>query len=73
MKFADEIMALEFGQPRFEALRACAKVGQKDAIRKYVYFCAWRGILGDKFIPAYQKATLFRKLVEADLIEVKFG
>jgi len=70
MELADEVIALKFGSPELDALRDRARHGEPAALKSYVYFCAWRGICSDDYIPATAKASVFRKLVDADLISV---
>ena len=73
MSLADEVIKLRLGTPEFNALRKAATEGKADALKKYVYWCAWRGIRADVFIPPQKKAAVFRALVQADKFEVILG
>lgn len=73
MSLADEILALQFGTPQLDALREAATKGDPDALQRYVYWCAWQGIRKDDYIPVTKKADVFRKLADADLIEINLG
>jgi hypothetical protein len=67
-----EITSLRFGGEPLEAIRAQAKAGNQDALKRFVYFSAWQAIKSDKAIPLKKKTPLLRELLERDPIEVKF-
>lgn len=73
MELVDEVIALQYGSNELEALRMAALSGKDRALKAYVYFAAWQGILADKYVPAHMKIKIFRELVDKDLIEVVLG
>ena len=46
-----EITSLRFGGEPLEAIRAQAKAGNQDALKRFVYFSAWQAIRSDGNIP----------------------
>lgn len=73
MTLADEIIKLRSGSPELETVRATAVSGDPVALKKYLYFCALRNIRADRFIPPKKKLAMFRKMVDADVVEVSLG
>lgn len=73
MSFADDIMGLRPGTPELETLRAQALKGDKDCLKRYLYFSSWQGIQGDRYVPNNKKRRVFRALVKADLFEVELN
>ncbi len=66
-----EITSLRFGGASLEAIRAQAKAGNQEALKRYVYFSAWQAIRSDRNIPQKKKVPLLRELLEKDPIEVQ--
>lgn len=71
--FADEVMALQYGTPELNKIRAAAQLGEPEALKSYVYFCAWQGIRADKYIPPTMKTEVFRRFADMDLLTVSFA
>lgn len=68
-----EVIALKPGSEEIESLRNAVRNGDKDAAKKYVYWCALENIRRDRYVPPKKKLPLFKELVQADLIEVSLG
>lgn len=71
MSYVDDILTIRIGTPEFHELRKQASEGRADALKKYVYWCAWRSIRSDIYIPKEKKYQVFKGLVKFDAIEVK--
>lgn len=73
MHLADEVIALRLGSPELITIREAALKGDQSALKKYLYFSALCAIRTDAYIPAKDKMIVFKKLVDADMIEVNLG
>lgn len=73
MDLYSEVIRIKPYSKEADELRDQAVSGDANAGKKYLYYCAYRKILSDPFIPMDKKRDVFKALCQADLVEVISG
>lgn len=73
MSLASTVIRLQKGSDELEQTRLKAMAGDPDALKTYLYWCAWRDIQGNPLIPQKDKLKVFHQLAKADMFEFELA